>query len=371
MADEISAGLGRPSALFGTVWNLGLAYLLSGERRKAVEVSLSALRGQQDRTGRWQGLGASALVPLGMAEYEGDELEAAIEHLELGLELCQRAGIRPIVHGTVDWYLIEALQANGRRDRAWQLAESARDEAARLGMPFAVSLLTVSMAELSLREGDLAAAERHLREMPANLEAARFVRTRLALALGAAERALDEADALVVFERSAGRLPRVAGAQALAALALERLGRRDEALARLQEALSLAAPQQYRRALLDQGPALGRLLTLLQPACQETAAFRVDLLHRFEAVPSPRIDVAPTTPATARSKSGLVEPLGDRELEVLPLLAAGLSNAEIARALYIGPGTAKWHVHNILGKLGIERRAQVASRARELGLLPG
>lgn len=66
---------------------------------------------------------------------------------------------------------------------------------------------------------------------------------------------------------------------------------------------------------------------------------------------------------------GLVEPLSERELEILRLVAAGESNKEIAAALYITEGTVKNHVTNILGKLGVRDRTQAALRARELGLI--
>lgn len=69
------------------------------------------------------------------------------------------------------------------------------------------------------------------------------------------------------------------------------------------------------------------------------------------------------------SKNQLVEPLSERELEILHLVAAGDSNKEIAAKLYITEGTVKNHVTNILGKLGVRDRTQAALRARELGLI--
>jgi DNA-binding NarL/FixJ family response regulator len=65
----------------------------------------------------------------------------------------------------------------------------------------------------------------------------------------------------------------------------------------------------------------------------------------------------------------LVEPLSKREIEVLRLVTAGLSNREIAEKLYLSPGTIKTHVHNICGKLGVRNRTEAASRARELNLV--
>jgi LuxR family maltose regulon positive regulatory protein len=65
----------------------------------------------------------------------------------------------------------------------------------------------------------------------------------------------------------------------------------------------------------------------------------------------------------------LIEPLSERELEVLRLLADGLSNPEIAQKLYLSVGTVKVHLKHIYGKLDVSSRTQAAARAHELGLL--
>jgi LuxR family maltose regulon positive regulatory protein len=86
----------------------------------------------------------------------------------------------------------------------------------------------------------------------------------------------------------------------------------------------------------------------------------LDALDRLATKPEP----------TATSDSfPLVEPLTEREMEVLRLMAAGLSNREIAAQLVLAMGTVKAHLHNIYGKLGVRGRTQAAARARELSLL--
>jgi ATP/maltotriose-dependent transcriptional regulator MalT len=65
----------------------------------------------------------------------------------------------------------------------------------------------------------------------------------------------------------------------------------------------------------------------------------------------------------------LAEPLSERELEVLRLVAAGLSNRAIARKLFVSLGTAKSHIHNIYGKLGVSSRVELTNRAKELDLI--
>jgi len=75
-----------------------------------------------------------------------------------------------------------------------------------------------------------------------------------------------------------------------------------------------------------------------------------------------------TTHATLRQQP-LVEPLSDRELEILRLVARGASNKEIATALFIAEGTVKNHVTNILSKLGVRDRTQAALKAKDIGLI--
>jgi LuxR family maltose regulon positive regulatory protein len=75
----------------------------------------------------------------------------------------------------------------------------------------------------------------------------------------------------------------------------------------------------------------------------------------------------PKTPAP--SPETLVEPLSDREMEVLRLINEGLSNQQIAKNLSVAPSTIKTHINNIYGKLGVQTRVQALNRARELKLL--
>ena len=72
---------------------------------------------------------------------------------------------------------------------------------------------------------------------------------------------------------------------------------------------------------------------------------------------------------TAPSHTGLAEALSEREVEILRLLAGGLTNREIAERLFLAEGTVKNYVTNILGKIGARDRTQAALRGRELGLL--
>jgi ATP/maltotriose-dependent transcriptional regulator MalT len=80
--------------------------------------------------------------------------------------------------------------------------------------------------------------------------------------------------------------------------------------------------------------------------------------------------ISAVTGRRATAAQPLVEPLSEREVQVLRLIADGLSNAEIADKLVIAQGTVKRHINNIYGKLGVQSRTQAVARGRELNLLP-
>jgi LuxR family maltose regulon positive regulatory protein len=79
--------------------------------------------------------------------------------------------------------------------------------------------------------------------------------------------------------------------------------------------------------------------------------------------------LAQGSPAPARVSSSLVEPLTPRELDVLALLAQGLTNKEIAQRLVISPGTVKQHAYNLYQKLQVSNRQQAVNKASDLGIL--
>lgn len=133
-----------------------------------------------------------------------------------------------------------------------------------------------------------------------------------------------------------------------AALAHFALNEPETAQTLLQQALALAEPRHYIFSLVRWGEPMARLLQTLPPT-----PFIQQLLTHLPQVPP----------------AGLPEPLTGRELEVLRLIAAGLSNQEIAQKLVITYGTTKRHVNNIYQKLGVTHRAQALLRAQEWHLL--
>jgi LuxR family maltose regulon positive regulatory protein len=160
----------------------------------------------------------------------------------------------------------------------------------------------------------------------------------------------------------------------LLALAFKKQGRVDDALSALEQALDLAEPGGWIQPFVEIGPPIADLLTRLKHQGvapdyidQVLAAFgTTDEPGTTEALDSSLGHRPPSAPGTA---PGLVEPLTEREMEVLTLLAQRLTNKEIAQELVVAPGTVKAHTHSIFGKLGVEDRRQAVVRAIELGLL--
>ncbi len=114
---------------------------------------------------------------------------------------------------------------------------------------------------------------------------------------------------------------------------------------------------------------------LLKDVSSAELANAIRLTARGDAILEPSIaakvleEFSRASAAPVVNRSGILpEPLSDREIEVLKLVAQGLSNREIAAMLFISPGTAKTHIHNVCGKLGVQNRTEAAIRSKELGL---
>jgi LuxR family maltose regulon positive regulatory protein len=148
----------------------------------------------------------------------------------------------------------------------------------------------------------------------------------------------------------------------LQAIALHAHGEKDQAARLLDDALALAEPGGFIRVFVDEGRPMAELLS--QRAAQGMMPDYIGkLLAAFEAE---KVESAQLTP---RSAQALIEPLSQRELEVLKLIAQGLSNQEISERLFIALITVKGHNQRIFGKLQVQRRTEAVARARELGLL--
>jgi LuxR family maltose regulon positive regulatory protein len=143
------------------------------------------------------------------------------------------------------------------------------------------------------------------------------------------------------------------------------LGNHDTAVQILDQALSMAEPEGYRRTFLDEGQPIAALL-YQSIASGTNPTYAGILLKEFSKESAEQ----PAAFLQVDPDEKLIEPLSDREQEVLALIAEGLSNQEIAERLYLSLSTVKSHASHIYDKLNVSKRTQAVSRARSLGLLP-
>jgi len=156
----------------------------------------------------------------------------------------------------------------------------------------------------------------------------------------------------------------------LQALAHQRQGDAAQALTPLEHALSLAESEGYVRIFLDKGEAMGELLQ--QAAARGIAMDYVAKLLaalQGETNGERRMKEPPPSLPAPRPSSWLVEPLSERELEVLRLLTTHLSSTEMAEELVLSVNTVRSHIKSIYSKLNVHSRADAVQRARELELL--
>ncbi|MCB1823266.1 MAG: tetratricopeptide repeat protein, partial [Candidatus Competibacteraceae bacterium] len=355
-AVQLGQKLGNHLITLDALGNLAPLMYAQGRLREAMLLCCENVERYVDVRGKPLAVAGLVYVPLGVLLYEINDLESARRNLSTGIALCQQLGM--VYYTLMGQRSLAKLQhISGEREAAWDTLTAARRLAEKSENPRRWRLMDAAAAELQLREGNVAAAARTLDKAAISAEShsefERLVHARLLLAQNQpriAERVLNGLETAAVKEERNGSLITVYVLQALCKRAA---GNRAAALDRLGQALSLATSPGYRRVFLDEGPAVAALLPQLRHVAP---AFVIELLQAFPHEPAP----APEGLAGAVSKT---------QLEILRLLDFGLTNQEIADKLGISIGTAKWHLHQIFGKLQARNRTEAVTKAREQGLL--
>ncbi len=333
--------------------------------------------------------------------YQWNQLAAASHQVEAGLALSTRHDLT-YTDGPLHRFSILARirQAMGDRDGALAAVALAKETAQQTGIGLDVERVAALDALIKLRFGELATAERwaaaYVQTRSADerfaylYEFETLVLVRVLLAQQRSEEALAFLSAWLPVVEPTQRLNSLLELTILQVLALRLVGQLEQATLILARAIALAKQEGYVRLFVDEGEAMQRALTDFstrrhhagheqqQIADQaDLQAYSTTLVAAFGNAaaalrPLPQqISPTVTTPVTLSSPSplALVEPLTERELEVLHLVTAGLSNAAIADQLVVSVGTVKTHLKHIYGKLGVQSRTQAVAQARALALL--
>ena len=300
-----------------------------------------------------------AHLGLARVRYQWNDLDAARQHGEQSLQLARQIADtdRPVA-----CEVLLARLALARGDAAGAAAILAEADQAARQHDFVLQVPEVAAAQVLafLRQGDVAAAAHVAQAHDLPLSQAR-----VHLAQG------DPSAALAVLEPYRRRMAEKAWADeelkalVLLAVAFDAHGEHARAVELLDEALALAEPGGFIRIFVDEGAPMARLLYEALSRGVHPGYVR-RLLAAFPATEPEQ--AAPSRAAAA--PIGLAEPLSSRELEVLDLIAAGLTNQQIAARLYLSLHTVKSHARNIYAKLGVSSRTQAVAKGRALGLLP-
>ncbi|MHB9115607.1 MAG: LuxR C-terminal-related transcriptional regulator [Thermoleophilia bacterium] len=293
--------------------------------------------------------------------YEWNDLDAAERHGQKSLRLSRQYD-RVIDRFIISEVFLARLKlARGDTDGAAVMLAEADQSVRRHNFVHRIPGVAAAQVLTLLRRGDVAAAA-HL----AQTHDLPISQARVHLAQG------DTSEALAVLGPYRRQVEvknwederlRV---MVLQAVVLSVRGETDAAVRQLGEALALAEPNGFVRTFVDEGAPMARLLSAAA-GHGVLPGYTVKLLAAFAAEEERGRDRT-RVPAATRAQP-LDEPLSPRELEVLRLIAQGLSNQDIRRRLFLALSTVKGHNQAIFGKLQVRRRTAAVARARELGLL--
>ena len=299
---------------------------------------------------------------LGLARicYQWNDLDTAQQHGQQGAQLARQLESidTPAAYGVL---LARLKLARGDVAGAAAILAKADQSARQHNFLYQIPEVAAAQVRQLLHQGDLAAAA-HLaqtHELPLS-------QARVHLAQGDTSAALAALEPLRQQMEAKGWQDERLKVMVLQAVALHQHGEKDKAVQLLGEALALAESGGFIRIFVDEGAPMAELLS-------EAAArgmmpdYTGKLLAAFEAEAQKREDKSYLPPAPPAQP--LIEPLSQRELQVLQLIAQGLSNREISERLFLALDTVKGHNRRIYGKLQVQRRTEAVARARELGLL--
>jgi len=360
-AAELTRQAGQKFQTLTTLAILGRAHEIQGNLHMAAEIYQNAVELASEAEEQPVPFAGMAHVGMAGVLYEWNDLEGALEHALEGVRLSKLGGF--VVYQVFGYAILAKIyEANRDHEQANEMLRKAE----WLGQESEYDLVMALVAEMRVRmwmnqknfQAANTWAQAHLTDSTENLDSAEEITqitvARVFAGQGKFKEALSLINQLLAPAQDARRMENVLKILTLQAVVCQGLHKLGRANSVLEQALSFAESEGYYRIFVDHGEPMGRLLrSALKQGVYPNYVAR--LLEQSEKGAEPA--------------QALIDPLSDRETEVLRLIVAGLSNQEIAADLIIAESTVKTHINHIYGKLNVTSRAQAIAKAREFNLL--
>lgn len=376
-ARSLCASTGNEFGKLDATLTLGEVYTQQGELRQAAHLYhyvLCAAENTQMEQEQAKIRVGNALLGLGALTYEWNELANAEQQAQQALAIGEQVAYTD-VQIRAALLLAQVEQAQGATVAAQQRLHTLVAQSAEPRWAMLLRRVHTEQVRLALATGDRVAVEQWTTTVrpQATQEQEQLLLVRWWIACGQLGAALSWLDQQQAAASEQGRSGACLELLLLQSLAHKTAGCLAEAQQTLLTALRLAQPKGYQRRFLDEGEWLMHLLFALLPNLPDDPlrAYAQDLLAAFGVSGGQEpTAVKPLTPQRHASvPAGLIEPLSDREEDVLRLVAVGLGTDEVARELVISVGTVRTHLKHIYSKLDAHNRVQAVERARALQLL--
>lgn len=317
--------------------------------------------------------------------YEENQLDQAVRLRDTHLDLIDSGC--PLVEALVACYIplvrikcragrmedalaiLNKVEAFGQRQGSWLILFAILNERVRIMVEqnntrAAARLLAQTRGLYQRQPRNFNGTEIHIHHFDTMAEAT------VLLAQGQPRKAAEHLERFLKDCETFGEIRLSVAPRIVAALAHEQAGERKTALECMHKALLSAMPENRIRPFIDEGPAVADLLKKLK-AAEGAAAPHPNLDRLIAAFPASPEQCNPglSTETESFPAGSPVDPLSDRELDVLRIMANGFSNREIAQVLTITVDTVKWHLKNIYGKLAVSCRTEAINEARLMGIL--
>lgn len=371
-AIRLGEELGNGHLVAPALGELAEVQMIQGRLKTAETTCMAGITLLSTMTGKLTPLSGLLHVRLGQLYHEWNDLDLALEHYQRGIKLAQpwqhQATLLAGYLGLATTYLALDRQEECASTQA-SLVQLMNEQNTLVD-----DEIRAHTAWLLARQGDMEGAvywlnQTHLErdQEPLLEQTALFLATTRHL-LGENEEARRWLERLLELVLDLGHEGLLIQSLVLRSMIFGAFGKHEEALDTLVQALDKAEAQGYLRTFADQGTGLVTILEDLEEQGRLPPYGRVVLAafrHPGQEFSTPEIRSGPVS----SGGDGLVEPLTERELEILQYIAGGLANKEIAARLHLSTGTVKVHAHNIYSKLDVNGRTQAVVKAQQLKII--